>query len=159
MLLLSSQTLLICCEPNSPKNKKEIIPVLIKQQAGSAIYAFKIKARDWQTINNVERLANISIPAITDDIIKNGMLVTYLVQGNKQVVLPFNYYQVRRILSFQANYKTGSARVSIFGNFLMNVHEYYDFNIVVISPEMLGKYNCAKWNDYEEVKRVFKIKK
>ena len=120
-------------------------------------YTFIVSAKDWQTVNNTDRFVDINVPTITKTILNKGCVTIYLIQEDKYLALPFNYYQIRKIISFQPSYEPGHAYINIYGNFVLNVNTHYKFKLLVVSPQELLKNKNLDWQNYCAVKKALAI--
>ncbi len=154
MLLLVSEMVFTYCK--SEGGEKDQPPVIIKTDSAEHIHEYTIiaSAKNWKRINGTECFIDIPIEEINEIILKNGLIMIYLIEGNKHLALPFNYYQVRRILSFQPSFEPGHAFITIYGNFIVNVSVKYEFKVIIISKEILKKNKSKDWNDLKILKKT-----
>lgn len=146
------------CMPDKKDSDIKTKPVLIREQTCKnnpiEIYSLTVKAKNWQTVNSTERFLDIAIPGITEEIVNDGLVMMYLSEGDKYLALPFNYYQVKSILSFQPSYEKGHIYITIFGNFILNINEYYQFKLIVVPHATVAKNKNLNWKNYDVVKKV-----
>lgn len=150
LLLVISEMAFTYCKPGEEGNQKTTVPIIIKKDSSEHIHEYNVvvSAKNWKRLNCTERFVDIPIEEISEHILDKGLVMVYLVEGNKYLALPFNYYQVRRVLSFQPSFEPGHAYINIFGNFILNVSAKYEFKILIISKEILKSNNNKNWNDY-----------
>ncbi|MDP1799812.1 MAG: hypothetical protein Q8L81_00570 [Bacteroidota bacterium] len=146
MLLLVSEMAFNYCTPQDGGSGDHSTPQIIKNDSNDHTheYTITVSSKNWQTVNGTERFVDIPIKEITENILNEGLVMIYLIEGDKYLALPFNYYQVRRILSFQPSFEPGHAYISIYGNFIMNVSAKYEFKLLIISKDILKKNKKEK---------------
>lgn len=120
------------------------------------VFRFTVKARNWQSVSSSDRFAEVSLPAITDSIIREGAVMVYLHEAAKCVALPFTYYQMRRATLFEPSYEEGRVYVNILGNFILNVSTSYTFSVFVIRAAGLRKYKYLDWRSFEEARQTLR---
>ncbi len=149
MLLLVSETVFTYCK--SEGGEKYQPPVIIKTDSAEHIHEYTIiaSAKNWKRINGTECFIDIPIKEINETILKDGLIMIYLIEGKKHLALPFNYYQVRRILSFEPSFEPGHIFITIYGNFIVNVSVKYEFKVLIISKEVLKKSKVKAWKTYK----------
>jgi len=149
MLLVVSEMSFTYCKPGKEANENTPKPLIIKKDSNEHIHEYNVivSARNWRMLNCNERFIDIPIKEITETILDKGLVMVYLVEGEKYLALPFNYYQVRRVLSFQPSFEPGHAYINIFGNFILNVSAKYEFKVLIISKEILNRNKNKNWNE------------
>ncbi len=150
MLLLVSEMAFTYCKPEEEGNENVSKPTIIKKDSSEHVHEYSVivSAKNWRSINYTERFVDIPIEEISENILEEGLVMVYLIEGDKYIALPFNYYQVRRILSFQPSFEPGHVYIGIYGNFIVNVSAKYEFKILVISKEILKQNKNTNWNDF-----------
>lgn len=138
------------CKSEGEEEENISLPLLIKKDSSEHIheYSLIVSAKNWRIINSAECFVDIPISEISESVLNEGLVMIYLIEGDKYLALPFNYYQVRRILSFQPSFEPGHVYISIYGNFIVNVSAKYEFKILVISKEILKRNKNKDWNNY-----------
>lgn len=118
---------------------------------------FTVNARDWRKLSSTDLYVDASIPAVTNEIIKEGSVIVYLNEAGKNLSLPFTYYQVRRALSFQPSYEEGHVYINILGNFILSASTTYTFKILIIQGKGLKKFKGVNWYNYDDVKTALNL--
>lgn len=146
MLLLVSEMVFSYCTSQDGGPEDHSIPGIVKNDRNDHVheYTITVSSKNWQVVNSTERFVDIPIKEITENILKEGQVMVYLIEGAKHLALPFNYYQVRRILSFQPSFEPGHAYISIYGNFIMNVSAKYEFKLLIISKDIVKERKKEK---------------
>jgi len=149
MILIISEMAFTYCKPEEEGSENKSGPLITKKDSNEHIHEYNVivSAKNWRLINSTERFIDIPIAEISESILDEGLVMIYLLEGNKYLALPFNYYQVRRILSFQPSFESGHAYINIYGNFILNVSAKYEFKILIISKEILKRNKNKNWND------------
>lgn len=149
MLLIMSEMAFTYCKSEDSEEKPQSI-VITRNDSVEHIHEYNVvaSARNWKRLNGTECFIDIPIKEINEAILNDGLVMIYLIEGDKHIALPFNYYQVRRILSFQPSFEPGHAYINIFGNFIVNVSVKYEFKVLIISKEILKKNKNKNWNDF-----------
>lgn len=152
VLLLVSEMAFTYCRSDEEGSVSQ--PAITKNDSTEHVYEYTViaSAKNWQRVNGVERVIDLPIKELSENIIADGLVMVYLIEGNKHIALPFNYYQVRRILSFQPSFEPGHAYITIYGNFIVNVSAKYEFRVLIISKEILQKNKNKDWNNYISAK-------
>ncbi|HEV8081006.1 MAG TPA: hypothetical protein VGP43_09850 [Chitinophagaceae bacterium] len=155
MLLLVSEMAFTYCKPEEQGGKDTPLPMLIKNDSAEHVHEYTVivSAKNWRRVNCSERFVDIPIEEITGSVLDEGLVMIYLTEGDKYLALPFNYYQVRRILSFQPSFEPGHAYISIYGNFITNVSARYEFKLLIVSKEILKNERNRNWNDFNALKK------
>lgn len=158
MKLILSGLLLTACETEDMDYNARI-PVESKY-AGAffRLFTFTVTARQWRELSGTDRYVKVPLPDITRKIISDGAVIIYLNEADKNLSLPFTYYQVRRAMSFQPSYDEGHVYVNILGNFILNINSSYTFSVLVIDAAGLLRFKDVNWYNYNEVKRVLRFK-
>ena len=120
------------------------------------LFSFHVNPRDWQPSSSTDRQVDISLPCITDSVLKEGAVIIYLNEAGKNVSLPFTYYQVRRAMSFQPSYEKGHVYVNILGHFILSMNTSYAFKILVVNAEALKQFKDLNWYNFNAVDSVLK---
>lgn len=146
MLLLVSEMVFSYCTPQDGGSEDHSIPQIIKNDSNDHVheYTITVSSKNWQVVNSTERFVDIPIKEITENILNERQVMIYLIEGDKCLALPFNYYQIRRILSFQPSFEPGHAYISIYGNFIMNVSAKYEFKLLIISKDAVKENKKEK---------------
>lgn len=149
MLLVVSEMSFTYCKPGEEANENATNPLIIKNDSNEHIHEYNVivSARNWRMLNCKERFVDLPIKEITETVLDKGLVMVYLIEGEKYLALPFNYYQVRRVLSFQPSFEPGHAYINIFGNFILNVSAKYEFKVLIISEEILNRNKNKNWNE------------
>ena len=148
------------CDQADNEIKENSLPVTIKKEYANKYfqeYSFTIYSNNWKIVNSKVCFVDLPIDSITETTIKEGLLMLYLKEKNEYTALPFNYYQVRKILSFQPSFEPGHAYINVYGNFIINVSPRYEFKLVIVSPECFKKSKNLDWRDLEKVRALMKI--
>ena len=161
MAYILSGLILSACEGGSddvyesPQNIQ-----VIKEFSNSKgeVLKFNVKAKDWRSVSGTDRFVKISVPAITDSVMKHGLVIIYLNEAGKNISLPFTYYQVRRAMSFQPSYEKGYAYVNVLGNFILNTSTSYTFRIFVLNPTTLKQFKQINWYNFDQAMLVMNSK-
>ncbi len=155
MLLLISEMAFTYCKTEEQKRNDMSQPTIIKNDSIGHVHEYTVivSAKNWQIVNCSERYVEIAIKEISESVLDEGLVMIYLIEGSKYLALPFNYYQVRRIVSFQPSFEAGRAYINIYGNFITNVSAKYEFKILIISKELL-KSKIFNWNNYALLKKI-----
>lgn len=129
---------------------------IIKEHSNAYVqlFSFHVKPRDWQLSSSTDRQVDISLPCITDSVLRGGAVIIYLNEAGKNVSLPFTYYQIRRIISFQPSYEKGHAYVNILGNFILSMNTSYAFKILVVNAKALKQFKDLNWHNFNAVDSV-----
>jgi hypothetical protein len=157
MGLILSELFFTACENDGGNQYGTTGRIPVENKIGNEFvkqFAFEVSARNWRRSSSIDRYVQVSIPDITRKIMREGAVIIYLNEAGKKLALPFTYYQVRRAMSFQPSYEEGYVYINIFGNFILNVHASYLFNVVVVNARGLSRFKHLDWYDYEEVKEV-----
>lgn len=149
MILIISEMAFTYCKPEEEGRENNSGLLITKKDSAEHIHEYNVivSAKNWRLINSTERFVDIPIAEISESILDDGLVMIYLLEGNKYLALPFNYYQVRRILSFQPSFEPGHAYINIYGNFILNVSAKYEFKILIISKEILKRNKNKNWTD------------
>ena len=156
-LILSGLALAACESENNPpyRDHGRIVAETSFSNENFQLYTFTVTARNWHKLSHIERYVEVLIPSISEKIMKEGAVMLYLSDLDKEIALPFTYYQIRRAVTFQPSYQERFVYINILGNFIVNISTPFRFKVLVISKSGLLKFKSLNWYDFEETKKIW----
>ena len=160
MILILSGLLLTVCEDNSKKSYNPTNRLYIENKHVDefiSVHTVTVSARNWRNLSSTDRFIDITLPAITQNVLETGIVSVYLNEAGKYLALPFTYYQGRRAMSFQPSYEIGHLYINILGNFVININSSYSFKIIIADSSGLKNLKELNWQNYNEIKAALKL--
>lgn len=96
----------------------------------------------------------VPIKEITNKVLKHGFISIYLEEGNRAVLLPFKYYQSKRVIYITTNFNLGELCITLSGSFVINVSSEFKFRVIIVASKSFAKEKGIIWEDYYQSKRI-----
>ncbi len=110
---------------------------------------FTITPGQWQTTSAQNKYVEITVPEITQDILDNGMIITYFKTNGTLVQLPFTVYSGTIPLSQIPSFELGKAAVDLLTNTsgtISTPSTNYEYKVVISSGSRFA--NPKELDDY-----------
>jgi hypothetical protein len=126
--------------------------------------SFSVSPGSWNTAGSSGQVGHIkyyekNISEITQDIIDNGMVITYLVDNGYDIMLPLTLFAGNYDINFTAGAKVGTLEIDVAFSDLStpNIVGTSNFKAVIVDGTVRMQNLDLNWNDYKAVSQRFNI--
>jgi hypothetical protein len=123
-----------------------------------SVYSLSITTKHWKTISPNHRYAEVAIPSLSNEVYDEGMVLVFLDEFNKRVILPFVFRQQTNTATIKLTYGPERIYLNIYGKYIPSINTSFCFKVLIIQKDGIEKNPSLNWKNYNQVKKALKIR-
>lgn len=143
---------------NNFRRMQKIIAIPEFKKKFISIYSFRVNPHSWKPISLTKRFAEVEISSLSKDHLEHGKVIVFMEELGQKAALPFNYYQLRRVVLIKNSFELGKIYVHILGEFILNTHSSFSFKVILVEKQGYLKHAAIKWENYRSILKAFRIR-